>query len=137
MEDTRISDERAQAFAAALQRFERDCDAAAFVELFTDDAVTQRLDARGERRGEVEQFWREYREQFSDVRTTFYNAIEGSDEFALEWTSEATLHNGRPIEYRGVTAIGFADGRVAWLRTYYDSAVFAAPAADTSEPDRT
>jgi hypothetical protein len=36
-----------------------------------------------------------------------------------------------------VTAIGFADDRVAWLRTYYDSAVFAAPAADISEPERT
>lgn len=35
-----------------------------------------------------------------------------------------------------MTAIGFADGRVTWLRMYYDSAVFAAPAADTSEPDR-
>lgn len=137
MEDTSISDERARGFAAALQRFEQDRDAAAFAELFTDDAVTQRFDARGERRGEVEQFWREYREQFTDVRTTFYNAIEGSDEFALEWTSEATLHTGRPIEYRGVTAVGFADGRVAWLRTYYDSAVFAAPAADTSERGRT
>jgi ketosteroid isomerase-like protein len=137
VEVTRISDERAQAFAAGLQRFEQDSDAAAFAELFADDAVTQRFDARGERRGEVEQFWREYREQFADVRTTFYHAIEGSDEFALEWNSEATLRNGRPIEYRGVTAIGFADGRVAWLRTYYDSAVFAAPAADTSGPDRT
>jgi ketosteroid isomerase-like protein len=93
--------------------------------------VTQRFDARGERRGEVEQFWREYREQFDEVSTTFVNAVEGADEFALEWTSEATLSNGRPLQYRGVTAIGFDDDRIAWLRTYYDSAVFAAPSADT------
>lgn len=132
MEETRITDERAGAFAAALQRFEQDSDTAAFAKLFADDAITQRLDARGARRGEVEQFWREYREQFIDVRTTFDNAIEGSDEFALEWTSEATLGNGRPIEYRGVTAIGFDGDRIVWLRTYYDSAVFVAPQADTA-----
>jgi ketosteroid isomerase-like protein len=132
MVDTEISDERARSFAEGLQRFEQDSDAGTFAELFDQDAVTQRLDARGERRGEVEQFWREYREQFTDVRTTFRNAVEGSDEFALEWSSEATLSNGRPVEYRGVTAIGFDGDRIAWLRTYYDSAVFAAPMADTA-----
>ena len=51
MADTNISDDRARTFASALQTFEKDGDAAAFAALFTDDAVTQRLDARGERRG--------------------------------------------------------------------------------------
>ncbi|MHA6630985.1 nuclear transport factor 2 family protein [Pseudonocardia sichuanensis] len=128
---TEIRDDRARAFAEGLRRFERDADAAAFAGLFAEGAVTRRLDARGDRRGEVEQFWREYREQFTDVSTTFDNAVEGGDEVALEWTSEATLQNGRPLRYRGVTALGFDGDRISWLRTYYDSAVFAAPAADT------
>jgi ketosteroid isomerase-like protein len=129
---TEIRDERARTFAEGLRRFEQDSDAAAFAGLFADDAVTQRLDARGERRGEVERFWQEYRDQFREVSTTFDHAVEGGDEFALEWTSEATLKNGRPLRYRGVTALGFDDERIVWLRTYYDSAVFAAPAADTA-----
>jgi ketosteroid isomerase-like protein len=129
---TDIRDGRARAFAEGLRRFERDGDGAAFAGLFAEDAVTQRLDARGDRRGEVEQFWREYREQFTDVSTTFDNAVEGDDEVALEWTSEATLLNGRPLRYRGVTALGFDGDSISWLRTYYDSAVFAAPAADTA-----
>jgi ketosteroid isomerase-like protein len=128
---TEIRDDRARAFAEGLRRFERDSDAAAFAELFAEGALTERLDARGERRGEVEQFWREYREQFGEVSTRFDHAVEGDDEVALEWTSEATLRNGRPLRYRGVTALGFDGDRISWLRTYYDSAVFAAPAADT------
>ncbi|HXV93500.1 MAG TPA: nuclear transport factor 2 family protein [Pseudonocardia sp.] len=132
MEDNHISDERARTFAGALRRFEQDSDAAAFAELFTDDAVTQRLDARGERKGEVEQFWREYRGQFHDLKTTFYNVVEGGDQFALEWTSEGTLTNDRPVRYRGVTCVGYDGDKIGWLRTYYDSAVFAAPTAETA-----
>ena len=128
---TQIRDDSARAFAEGLRRFGRDADAVAFAGLFAAGAVTRRLDARGDRRGEVEQFWREYREQFTDVERTFDNAVEGGDEVALEWTSEATLQNGRPLRYRGVTALGFDGDRISWLRTYYDSAVFAAPAADT------
>ena len=50
MADIQISDDRARSFADALQTFEKDGDAAAFAAQFTSDAVTQRLDARGERR---------------------------------------------------------------------------------------
>jgi hypothetical protein len=38
----------------------------------------------------VQQFWTEYRGQFDEVRTTFYNAIQWPDEFALAWTSEGS-----------------------------------------------
>ena len=130
MADTNISDDRARTFASALQTFEKDGDAAAFAELFTDDAVTQRLDARGERRGEVEQFWQEYRAQFDSISTTFYDVVEGGDRVALEWTSDATLADGRPLQYRGVTIIDLdGDDKISKLRTYYDSAQFTTSTA--------
>jgi ketosteroid isomerase-like protein len=130
MADTNISDDRARTFASALQTFEKDGDAAAFAELFTDDAVTQRLDARGERRGEVEQFWQEYRAQFDSISTTFYDVVEGGDRVALEWTSDATLADGRPLQYRGVTIIDLdGDDKINKLRTYYDSAQFTTSTA--------
>ena len=132
MADTNISDDRARTFASALQTFEKDGDAAAFAALFTDDAVTQRLDARGERRGEVEQFWQKYRAQFDSISTTFYDVVEGSDRVALEWTSEATLTDGRPITYRGVTVVNLDGDKVSKLRTYYDSAQFTATTAETA-----
>lgn len=100
--------------------------------MFTEDAITQRFDARGERKGEVEQFWQEYRDQFHELSTTFSNVVEGSDEFALEWTSKGTLKDDRPISYRGVTAIGLDGDKIVWLRTYYDSAAFTLVPADTA-----
>src|SRR3954452_16603656 len=99
MADTNISDDRARTFASALQTFEKDGDVAAFAALFTDAAATQRLEARGERRGEVEQFWQEYRAQFDSISTTFY---DGND-------------------------------KISKLRTYYDSAQFAATTATTAD----
>jgi ketosteroid isomerase-like protein len=131
MADTSISDDRARTFATGLQTFEKDGDAAAFAALFADDAVTQRFDARGERRGEVEQFWQEYRAQFQSISTTFYDVVEGGDRVALEWTSDATLTDGRPLQYRGVTVLDLDGDKIARLSTYYDSAQFAAVAATT------
>ena len=133
MADTHISDDRARTFATALQTFEKDGDAPAFAKLFTDDAVTQRFDARGERRGEVEQFWQEYRAQFSSISTAFYDVVEGGTRFALEWTSDATLTDGRPLQYRGVTVIDLDGEKITKLSTYYDSAQFAATTAVTAD----
>ena len=124
MADIQISDDRARTFADALQTFEKDGDVAAFAALFADDAVTQRLDARGERRGEVEQFWKEYRDQFTSISTSFYDVVEGGDRVALEWTSDATLTDGRPLQYRGVTVLDLDGNKISKLRTYYDSAQF-------------
>ena len=132
MADTNISDDRARTFATALQTFEKDGDVAAFAALFADDAVTQRFDARGERRGEVQAFWDEYRAQFQSISTTFYDVVEGADRFALEWTSEGTLADGRDINYRGVTVIDLSGDTITKLSTYYDSAQFAAIPAATS-----
>ncbi len=133
MADTNISDERARKFAAGLHDLDKNGDAAAFAALFADDAVTQRFDARGERRGEVEQFWTEYRAQFQSITTTFYDVVEGGDRFALEWTSDATLSDGRPIQYRGVTVIDLDGDTITKLSTYYDSAQFAAIPANTAD----
>ena len=133
MADIQISDDRARSFADALQTFEKDGDASAFAALFTVDAITQRLDARGERRGEVEQFWQEYRAQFDSISTTFYDVVEGGDRVALEWTSDATLTDGRPLQYRGVTIVDLDGDKISKLRTYYDSAQFAATTATTAD----
>lgn len=129
MEDNHIADDRFRRFVAELRRFEQHSDPAPLTAQFTDDAVTERLDARGERTGAVEQFWREYREQFDELRTTFFNAVEAGDQVALEWKSEGTLPGGRPVAYRGVTVLDYAGDRIMRLRTYYDSAVFTAPQA--------
>lgn len=130
MKDTTVNDPRARAFGEALQRFEQESDVAVLTELFADDATLLRLDARGDRT-DAAAFWKEYREQFDEIATTFSNVVEGDDQFALEWTSKATLRGGRPIEYRGVTCIDLEGDKIVRLRTYYDSAQFTLVPAET------
>lgn len=132
MEDNHITDDRARRFAAGLRKFEQDSDPTPLVAQFAPDAVTQRLDARGERQGEVEAFWREYRAQFDEIRTTFFDVVEGDEQFALEWTSTGTLRDGRPIDYRGVTVIDLDGDLITRLRTYYDTAAFVQVPASTT-----
>ena len=131
MADTQINDDRYRAFADALQTFEKDGDASSFAKLFGSGATAERLDARGER-SDIEAFWQEYRDQFSSLSTSFSNAVEGSDEAVLEWTTTGSLADGRDITYRGVTVLQLDGDKVAKLRTYYDSAQFAAIPADTN-----
>ena len=124
MEDNHINDDRTRRFVAGLRKFEQEPDTRPeFVAMFTDDATAERLDARGERH-EVNKFWEEYRAQFSEIRTTFFNAVEGTDQVSLEWESQATLTGGREITYRGVTNLDYDGDLVSHVRTYYDTAAF-------------
>lgn len=126
MQDNHISDPRARRFVAALRRFEQDADPGDLVAQFTEDATVSRLDNRGDRYDVVE-FWQEYRGYFEELSTTFVDAVESDDQVALEWTTVATLTDGKPVEYRGVTVLDLAPEAIAGLRTYYDTAAFLAP----------
>jgi ketosteroid isomerase-like protein len=86
-------------------------------------------------RTDGEQFWREYADQFSEVSTTFTHAVEGSDSVALEWSSAARFHDGRPADYRGVTVLALDGDKITGLRTYYDTAVFTRIPASTAAGD--
>ena len=132
-DDTHISDDRARTFADGLQTFEKDGDAAAFAALFADDAITQRLDARGERGGEVEQFWQEYRDQFESISTTFYDVVEGSDRVRPRVDQRRRPDRRPPDRSTAASRSIDLDGdKITKLRTYYDSAQFAAIPANTA-----
>jgi ketosteroid isomerase-like protein len=123
MQDNHISDPRTRRFVAALRQFEQDADPGELLRQFAPDATVSRLDARGERT-DIAEFWQEYRRSFEKLSTTFFDAVEGDDQVALEWTTAATLPGGKPVEYSGVTVLDLAPDAVARLRTYYDTAVF-------------
>jgi ketosteroid isomerase-like protein len=123
----------AQQFQAALQRMEQTRNVEDITGFFSDDAELSNLGAAHGLRGAegVRQFWRNYLQPFSDVRSEFYNSFAGDGTTALEWRSEGTLTTGQPISYRGVSVLVLNDaGKVREFRTYYDSAAFVAkPAA--------
>jgi ketosteroid isomerase-like protein len=126
MQDNHISDPRARRFVAALRRFEQDADPGELLGQFTEGATVSRLDAKGDRT-DIAEFWQEYRRSFQELSTTFYDAVEGDDQVALEWTTAAKLPDGKPVEYRGVTVLDLAPDAVAGMRTYYDTAAFVTP----------
>jgi ketosteroid isomerase-like protein len=131
MADTPIEDPRARTFAGALQELDESGDPSELVALFAEGATLSRLDARGDR-DDPEAFWREYREQFDELSTTFTHSTEADGRYALEWVSKGTLATGRPVEYRGVTVVEYDGDKVSALRTYYDTAAFTAPPAGTA-----
>ena len=129
-EDNHISNPRAREFVAALRSFEQDGNPYGLLAQFADGAVVSRLDGRGERT-DVEAFWREYRDQFERVSTTFRNAVESDAAVALEWDSDVVPVGSQATTYRGVTVLEIdplADA-VSSLRVYHDTATLPASRA--------
>jgi ketosteroid isomerase-like protein len=126
---TRLTEE----FMRALERFEATGDLAPLLALFDEDAEALNLGRTEPARGldQIEGFWRDYRSAFREVRSEFTHVIEGKDGAVLEWVSRGALPNGERVEYKGVSVLETAAGRVRCFRTYYDSAVFMPGGAKT------
>ena len=123
----------AEAFKAALQQIEKDKDPAALVELFGDGATVDSpaRDGKLTSRESIENFWAEYLAAFDTVRSTFTQDHTIGDTSVLQWSSEGRLATGRSIHYRGVSIVTFKGYKVATFTTYYDSAAFTTPPAET------
>ena len=127
-----MSDDRAQAFADALQQLEKNGDIDAFVQSqFAEDATLSRpeVDQQVSGTAGAREFWQQYLGQFSDIASSF-DRISGSNDLGiLEWTSSGTLSAGASIDYRGVSLLDFDDqGKVSRFATYFDTAPFAGAA---------
>ncbi len=124
-----MPDNRASAFADALQQFEQDGDLDTFIRVFTDDAELLRPEQRSGETGSAgaKAFWQAYLDQFGEIRSTFSRVVEAGNLGELEWSSSGTLGNGTDVEYEGVSLLEFAeDGRVSRFATYYDTAALSA-----------
>ena len=126
---TRLTDE----FIVAVQRFEADDELGPLLALFDPDGEALNLGRTEPARGleEIEGFWRDYRASFRKIGSEFTHVIEGQEGAVLEWVSRGALPNGEPVEYKGVSVLETASGKVRRLRTYYDSAVFLTGGAKT------
>ena len=126
-----MAENRASAFAQALQQFEQDRDLDTFTRVFAPDAQLLRPEQRGGEQGEdgVRTFWQQYLDQFATVRSEFSRVVEAGALGELEWTSRGSLGtspDGQDVEYEGVSLLEFGDdGRVRRFATYYDTAALA------------
>ncbi|MBP1807150.1 nuclear transport factor 2 family protein [Rubellimicrobium aerolatum] len=119
----------AQTFANALQETEESRDPEPLVRLFAEDAELRNLAIAHQGIDGARQFWETYLHQFESIRSEFSHLIESEGQAALVWTSDGTMKDGRPISYRGVSVIEFAEGKVRRFETIYDSAAFVRPEA--------
>lgn len=124
-----MSDDRAQAFADAVQQLEKDGDIDTFVQSqFADDAQLLRPEVGQQVSGTdgARSYWQQYLGQFGDISSSF-DRITGTDGVGiLEWTSSGTLAAGGSIDYRGVSLLDFdGAGKVTRFATYFDTAPFA------------
>lgn len=126
-----MANQMAERFMAALQTVERENSIDALVPLFSDDAELMRLskDTTYQGKDGVQQFWREYLNNFRTLETDFHNVINGDETVVLEWESRGELPNGKPMNYKGVSVLELKDGKVGKFRTYYDSATFVSEGA--------
>jgi ketosteroid isomerase-like protein len=121
--------ERVETFIRSLHDYEQSGTMNDLLRLFAGDCELEHKPREELYRGQdgAAQFWTTYRSQFHDIRTLFTHSLESGPYVVLEWFSDGKLAAGRDIRYSGVTILEFAaDERVQRLRTYYDSAVFAA-----------
>ncbi len=124
-------DSTARRFMSALDELDSSSDAGSITSLFAESAELLRpeVDKAGSSNQDPDQFWTDYRNQFSEVSTEFGEVQETDSFAALEWRSTGKLSTGRDIEYAGVSLLSLDDdGKVKRFSTYYDTAAFLEPA---------
>ena len=114
----------ADRFIDALARLEADRDLEPLAALHADDAKVGNVNAPEQFSGQdgVRRFWGEYRDTFGELKSEFRNVIATPERIALEWRTEGTSVDGKPIEYEGVSILEVAAGeeKVSRFRAYFD-----------------
>lgn len=109
----------AKQFIEALHKLESERDLETIVGLFSDDCeignvVTEDKDIS------PHDFWKNYRENFGEVQSTFHNEIVSDSAVALEWTTTGTSSGGHEFEYDGVSIFETSDGKITRFHAYFD-----------------
>ena len=111
-----------QAFVRALAKLEREGDVETIGALFADACevgnavLLEPLHGKAAARA----FWKQYRDAFGTIRSTFRAVVEGEGQAALEWTSTGTSRGGETFSYGGVSVLDFEDGKVTRFMAYFD-----------------
>ena len=119
-------------FMQALQQAESTGNVDALVALHAQDATLRNLTERTwEGQDGARDFWQTYLGNFARIRSQFTRSQEQDGLGVMEWTAEGELKGGQPIAYRGVSLIDVDGSHVKAFRTYYDSAAFVQPVAES------
>jgi steroid delta-isomerase-like uncharacterized protein len=112
-----------ESFIAALGKLEASHEVEAIVSTFAEDcklgnaATPRRFNGREGAR----EFWRQYRDTFGEMKSTFRNVIATENRAALEWATEGTIHAGAVFSYEGVSIMELEGGAIKRFHAYFDS----------------
>ena len=84
-----MSKNTAKQFIEALGKLESERDLETIVQLFSGDCEIGNVVTEDKNIG-VKEFWKSYRENFGEVKSTFHNEIITDNVAALEWTTTGT-----------------------------------------------
>lgn len=131
-----MSEQLTNRFVDALRTLEETTDAAPLTALYSEDAVSGNLIAPDRFQGPdgARQFWTEYRSMFDQAKSEFRSVIVGPEGAALEWTTQGTSLDGKPLHYTGVTLLEMNAEKVTRSCTYFDPGALGRQMAhDSSE----
>ena len=119
-----MSEQLAEKFVEALGRLEAAGELEPLVSLFAEECEVGNVVSPEKFRGRegAREFWgAKYRDTFGEVRSTFRNVFAAANRAALEWTTEGTASDGRPVRYDGVSILETEGEHVTRFRAYFDA----------------
>jgi hypothetical protein len=122
-EEAERHSEGVERFIAALRKLEASHELEAVVSTFAEDcklgnaATPKRFSGREGAR----EFWRQYRDTFGEMKSTFRNVIATENRAALEWATEGTIHADAVVSYEGVSILELEGGAIKRFHAYFDS----------------
>jgi ketosteroid isomerase-like protein len=119
-----MSGEVTEKFIEALRRLESERELEPIVSLFADDCELGNIVTSEVFHGRegAREFWTSYRDTFGGMESKFRNRIVTEGRAALEWVTEATGPDGRPVAYEGVSILEFGGDRISRFKAYFDPA---------------
>lgn len=118
-----MSAQTVKSFITALGKLEASHEVEAIVLTFAEDcklgnaATPKSFSGREGAR----EFWRQYRDTFGEMKSTFRNVIATENRAALEWATEGTIHAGSVVSYEGVSILELEGGAIKRFHAYFDS----------------
>ena len=117
-----MSEQVAHQFIEALRALENTRDVEPLASLYTAAATIGNVlrPDRFQGPGGARQFWTEYRGTFDQAESRFRNVIASEGRAALEWTTEGTSFDGKPVRYAGVTILETDGDKVSRSSAYFN-----------------
>ena len=112
----------ADKFIEALEKLESENDLDTIVSLFADNSEIGNVTVTDTMSGTegARRFWKNYRDTFDEITSTFHNKISLDGVAALEWTSKGTSKDGSEIDYDGVSILEMEEDKITRFFAYFN-----------------